>query len=67
MSTAEVHQHDKHDALIARCRELAPIPTAVAHPCDESLLSGAIDAAEAGIILPFSSAQPQRSAPSPRS
>jgi len=32
---------------------LAPIPTAVAHPCDESSLSGAIDAAEAGIIQPY--------------
>ena len=53
MSNAEVHQHHKIDALIARCRGLAPIPTAVAHPCDESSLSGAIDAAEVGIIEPF--------------
>lgn len=53
MSADELRQHAKHDALIARCRGLAPIPTAVAHPCDEPSLSGAIDAAEAGIILPF--------------
>ena len=53
MTTDELRQHDKHDALIARCTGLAPIPTAVAHPCDEPSLSGAIDAAEAGIILPF--------------
>jgi len=53
MNADEVRQHEKYDALIARCRGLAPIPTAVAHPCDESSLSGAIDAAEAGIILPF--------------
>jgi phosphate acetyltransferase len=53
MSADELRQHEKYDALIARCRELAPIPTAVAHPCDESSLSGAIDAAKAGIIQPF--------------
>ena len=53
MSADELHQHAKHDSLIAHCRGLAPIPTAVAHPCDEASLSGAIDAAEAGIILPF--------------
>jgi phosphate acetyltransferase len=53
MSADEVRPHEKYNALIARCRGLAPIPTAVAHPCDESSLSGAIDAAEAGIILPF--------------
>ena len=53
MSVDELHQHDKHDALIARCRGLAPVPTAVVHARDEPSLSGAIDAAEAGIILPF--------------
>ena len=53
MGADEVRQREKYKALIARCRGLPPIPTAVAHPCDESSLSGAIDAAEAGIIQPF--------------
>ena len=52
-SSAETRQHEKYDRLIARCEGLPPIPTAVAHPCDDSSLSGAIDAAEAGIILPI--------------
>ena len=52
-SAAETRQHEKYDRLIARCEGLPPIPTAVAHPCDNSSLSGAIDAAEAGIILPI--------------
>ena len=52
-SSAETRQHEKYDRLIARCEGLPPIPTAVAHPCDNSSLSGAIDAAEAGIILPI--------------
>jgi len=53
MSPDEVRQYAKFEALIARGRGPAPIPTAVAHPCDESSLLGAIDAAEAGIIQPF--------------
>jgi phosphate acetyltransferase len=53
MNAPEPRQHEKYDRLIARCRGLAPVPTAVAHPCDEFSLSGAIDAAEARIILPL--------------
>jgi phosphate acetyltransferase len=32
---------------------LAPVPTAVAHPCDASSLAGAVEAAAAGIIRPI--------------
>jgi hypothetical protein len=32
---------------------LPAIPTAVAHPCDESSLAGAVDAAKLGIIEPI--------------
>jgi phosphotransacetylase len=32
---------------------LEPIPTAVAHPCEESALSGAVEAANLGIIVPI--------------
>jgi hypothetical protein len=31
----------KYDRLLARCKSLAPIPTAVAFPCEESALAGA--------------------------
>lgn len=53
MNAPGPHKHEKYDQLIARCRGLAPLPTAVVHPCDEFSLSGAIDAARAGIILPL--------------
>ena len=43
----------KYEALLARCRALEPIPTAVAHPCDVSSLSGALDAATHGLIVPI--------------
>ena len=45
--------HEKYDRLIDRCRSIAPTPTAVAHPCDESSLRGAIDAARVGLITPI--------------
>jgi len=45
--------HEKYDRLIARCKEIPPTPTAVAHPCDESSLRGAIDASRVGLITPI--------------
>ncbi len=44
---------DKFDQLLARCKGLEPIPTAVAHPCEASALAGAIEAAEKGLIKPI--------------
>jgi phosphate acetyltransferase len=46
-------KHAKYERLLTRCKELAPVPTAVAHPCDESSLRGAVEAAEKGIIQPI--------------
>jgi phosphate acetyltransferase/phosphate butyryltransferase len=39
--------------LLARCANLPPLPTAVVHPCDPLALKGALDAAEAGLIVPI--------------
>jgi len=46
-------KHEKYERLIAHCKSLPPTPTAVAHPCDESSLQGAVDAAKAGLITPI--------------
>ena len=46
-------KHEKYEQLIAHCQALAPVPTAVAHPCDESSLRGAVEAAELGILQPI--------------
>ncbi|MFY9723667.1 MAG: bifunctional enoyl-CoA hydratase/phosphate acetyltransferase [Azonexus sp.] len=46
-------KHAKYERLLARCSELAPAPTAIAHPCDESSLRGAVEAAEKGLIRPI--------------
>jgi phosphate acetyltransferase len=43
----------KYESLLSRCSSLNPVPTAVAHPCDESSLSGAIEAANHGLIKPI--------------
>src|SRR5690242_20197116 len=46
-------QHTKYQRLIDACKALPPTPTAVAHPCDESSLRGAVDAAKLGLIAPI--------------
>ena len=46
-------KHAKYDALIYACHALAPVRTAVVHPCDETSLRAAFEAAEAKIIRPL--------------
>jgi phosphate acetyltransferase len=46
-------RHAKYHRLIDFCKTLPPTPTAVAHPCDESSLAGAVDAAKMGLITPI--------------
>jgi phosphate acetyltransferase len=43
----------KHDRLIARAQAFSPATTLVVHPCDETSLRGAVDAAAARIIVPI--------------
>jgi phosphotransacetylase len=43
----------KYEQLLARCQSLPPVPTAVAHPCEETALSGAVEAAAKGLIAPI--------------
>jgi phosphate acetyltransferase len=46
-------QHEKYERLIAAAKALPPLATAVAYPCDETSLKGAVEAAEAGLIKPI--------------
>ena len=48
----QVIRHDGHDELLRKTEALSPVPTAVVHPCDESSLKGAVEAAEANLIDP---------------
>jgi phosphotransacetylase len=43
----------KYETLLERCRSLAPVSTAVVHPCEETALAGAMEAAEKGLITPI--------------
>jgi phosphate acetyltransferase len=51
-AVAEPRQHDKYERLIAATESLPALVTAVAHPCDETSLRGAFEAAEARMIAP---------------
>jgi phosphate acetyltransferase len=43
----------KYEQLVARCKSLPPVATAVVHPCEQSALAGAAEAAAEGLIAPI--------------
>jgi phosphate acetyltransferase len=53
MELAMETKHAKYERLLERCKPLAPTPTAVAHPCDETSLRGAVEAADLGLLTPI--------------
>jgi phosphate acetyltransferase len=52
-NVAQLRQHEKYERLIAATQNLPALATAVAHPCDESSLRGALEAAQEGMITPI--------------
>jgi len=52
-ATVDFHTHGWRQALLARCKGLPPIPTAVVHPCDTVALQAALEAAGLGLITPI--------------
>jgi phosphate acetyltransferase len=46
-------KHEKYQRLLDFCKSLPPTPTAIAHPCDESSLRGAVEAGRLGLISPI--------------
>ena len=46
-------KHEKYERLISIAKTLPAVSTAIAHPCDESSLTAAIEAADAGLIKPI--------------
>jgi phosphate acetyltransferase len=46
-------KHEKYERLIATAKRAPPPMVAVAHPCDQSSLEGAVDAARLGLIEPI--------------
>ena len=43
----------KYERLLERCKSFEPVPTAVAHPCEETALAGALEAGHKGLIRPI--------------
>jgi phosphate acetyltransferase len=50
---APVQPRPNYERLIARAKQVPPAKTVVVHPCDGTSLRGAVEAAEAGIIVPI--------------
>jgi len=46
-------KHEKYERLIARSKTANPAPCAVAYPCDESSLRGAVEAGQMGLLKPI--------------
>jgi phosphate acetyltransferase len=53
MSEPARAKHEKYERLIAAARRVPPAPTAIAHPCDQTSLEGAADAARLGLMAPI--------------
>jgi phosphate acetyltransferase len=53
-TTRQQRQMPEHrlEGLIERCQDLKPMLTGVVHPCSADALGGAVEAAEAGLIVP---------------
>jgi phosphotransacetylase len=49
----QLRRHDSYRHLMTACADRPAVPTAVAHPCDVPSLTAAIDAAQAGLIVPI--------------
>ncbi len=53
-TTRQKRQVAEHrlEGLIERCKDLKPMLTGVVHPCSTDALTGAVESAEAGLIVP---------------
>ncbi len=48
-----IQSHDRFDDFVERCAKLPPVSVAVVHPCDESSLGAALEAARESLIEPI--------------
>jgi phosphate acetyltransferase len=60
MKTEPVRSNERYERLLRYAQSLPPVTTAVAHPCDEVSLKGAMEAARLGLITPILVAPPDR-------
>ena len=60
MENQPSRSHERYDRLLRAAKQLPPVTTAVAHPCDEVSLKGAVEAARLGLIAPILVGPPDR-------
>src|SRR3954471_21531394 len=60
MEKSPIHRGMRYERLLAAARDLPPVTTAVAHPCDRVSLESAIEAAKLGLIAPILVGPPER-------
>lgn len=49
----QLSDHDAYRRLMTLTTGHAPVPTAIAHPCSAAAITAAVEAAEAGLIMPI--------------
>jgi phosphate acetyltransferase len=55
-----IRSNERYQRLLRHAQALPPVRTAVAHPCDEVSLQGAVEAARLGLIAPILVGPPER-------
>jgi phosphate acetyltransferase len=60
MEKDSVRSNERYRRLLQQAQKLPPVTTAVAHPCDEVSLRGAVEAARLGLITPILVGPPER-------
>jgi phosphate acetyltransferase len=60
MENHPIRSHERYDRLLRAAKQLLPVTAAVAHPCDEVSLKGAVEAAKLGLIAPILVGPPDR-------
>jgi len=60
MQPASSQRHEKYERLISAAQALPPVVTAVAHPCDQASIEGAVEAAKLRLISPVLVGPPAR-------
>jgi phosphate acetyltransferase len=60
MEAKPLGSNERYQRLLRHAQTLPPVTTAVAHPCDEVSLKGAVEAAKLGLIAPILVGPPDR-------
>ena len=60
MDATPKRSHVKYELLLRAAQRLPPVPTAVAHPCDDVSLEAAVEAAKQRLIAPILVGPPAR-------